>query len=34
MAKYRNWINYQKKYPGLSDEIIEVLRKCKASHCS
>ncbi|HWT74900.1 MAG TPA: sigma-70 family RNA polymerase sigma factor [Mobilitalea sp.] len=27
MAKYRNWINYRKKYPGLSDEIIEVLKK-------
>ncbi|MVB09650.1 hypothetical protein CAFE_03120 [Caprobacter fermentans] len=27
MAKYRNWIDYRKKYPGLSDEIVEVLKK-------
>lgn len=27
MAKYRNWIDYRKKYPGLSDEIIEALKK-------
>lgn len=27
MAKYRNWIDYRKKYPELSDEIIEVLKK-------
>jgi DNA-directed RNA polymerase specialized sigma subunit len=27
MAKFIHRINYRKKYPGLSDEIIEVLQK-------
>nr|WP_319489267.1 hypothetical protein [uncultured Caproiciproducens sp.] len=27
MSKFHNRINYRKKYPGLSDEIINVLQK-------
>lgn len=27
MAQYRTWIDYRKKYPGLSDEIVEMLQK-------
>lgn len=27
MAQYRNRIDYRKKYPGLSDEIVEMLQK-------
>lgn len=27
MAQYRTWIDYRKKYPGLNDEIVEVLQK-------
>ncbi len=27
MAQYRTWIDYRKKYPGLSDEIVKVLQK-------
>ncbi|MEA4921596.1 MAG: sigma-70 family RNA polymerase sigma factor [Clostridiaceae bacterium] len=27
MAQYRTWIDYRKKYPGLSDEIVKALQK-------
>ena len=27
MVQYRTWIDYRKKYPGLSDEIVKTLQK-------